>query len=96
MMLQRGGLPHLPSLPKLELPEELVLLLRGQRCAAGRLLSLVDEAREDRSEVLQVGRSAHLRIALQPLLGRREAPPARKLCRDIHLAPLRMVARIEQ
>src|SRR6266446_8460937 len=96
MMFQRGGLPHLPFLPKLELPEELVLLLRGQWCAAGRLLSLVDEAREDRPEILQVGGRGHLRIALQPLLGGREAPPARKLGRDIDLAPLRMVAWIEQ
>src|SRR5438128_3266768 len=89
-------LADLAFLPELELPEQLIFLLLGQRRAASGLLALVDEAREDRPQILQVGRGRHLNIALQPLLGGWEPTPAWKLGRDIDLAPLWMVAGIEQ
>ena len=64
--------------------------------AAGGLLPLVDEAREYRPEILQVRRGGHLRIPLQPLLGRRKAPPARQFRGDAHFMPFRVVPRIEE
>src|SRR6516164_1137926 len=91
-----GDLPQLTLLPELELPEELVPIFLTQRRAAGRLLALFDEAREDRFEILQVGSWGHPSVPLQPLLRRREAPPARKLGRDVDFAPLRMMARLQQ
>jgi len=60
------------------------------------LLPYVDKVREDCLEILQVGSGGHLCIALQPLLGWREAAPAGKLGRDIDFAPFGMVARIKQ
>src|SRR5215469_6968102 len=93
---EQGWLPQLPLLPKLELPEQFVFLLRGQGWTAGSLLSLVDEAREDRPQLLQVRRARHLDIALQPLFGRWEAAPAGELGGDVHLAPFRMVPGLEQ
>jgi len=47
----RGALSHLPFLPQLELPEELVLLLLRQQQATAGLLALIDEARKDRLEL---------------------------------------------
>src|SRR5437764_12862590 len=87
-----GTLPRLSLCPGFELPEQLVLLLRGQRRATGGLLPLVDEAREYRPEILQVRRGRHLRVPLQPLLGRWEAPPAWEFRGDGHFMPFGMMA----
>ena len=57
-------LMELAFLPGFELPEQLALLLRIQRHAAQGLLPLVDKAREDCPEVLQVGGGSDLRIVL--------------------------------
>ena len=95
-MKRSSALPRLPLLPALELAEQLVLLLRGQRWAAGGLLPLVDEAREYRPEILKVRRGRHLRIPLQPLLGGREAPPPGEFRGDAHFMPFRVVPRIEE
>src|SRR5271169_116507 len=89
-------LSDLTLLPEFELPEELVLLLLGHRLPAGGLLTLVDKPREDRLEILEIGRGGYLYITLQPLLGGRKSAPSGKLCRDIDLAPFWMVARFEQ
>jgi hypothetical protein len=86
----------LASLPALELPEELVLLLLGRQRPAGGLLALIDEARKDRFEILRHGCGSYWRIALEPLLGRRETPPPGEFGGNIDLAPFRMVAAIQQ
>ena len=59
-------------------------------------MPLVDEAREYRPEILKVRRGRHLRIPLQPLLGRREPTPAGEFRGDAHFMPFRVVPRIEQ
>ena len=92
----RSALTDSTSLPRLELPEELILFLLGHRRPAGRLLALVDKARENTFEILEIGRGGYWRIALQPLLGRRKAPPAGKLGHNIDLMPFRMMAGFEQ
>src|SRR5215467_13317535 len=90
------ALPNLSLLPEFELAEQLVLLLLRHGRPADGLLALVNKAREDRFEILRIGRGGELRIALQPLLGGRKAPPAGKLGRDIDLAPFGMMPGIEQ
>src|SRR5580700_8198443 len=78
-------------LPPLELVEKLALLLGGQRSAAGGLGALIKEFDEDFAHVLLV----HLRrrchdIALEPEVGRGEAPPPGEIGRDVDLMPFRM------
>src|SRR6266478_8473391 len=92
----RSALTNSTSLPRLELPEKLILFLLGHWRPAGRLLALVDEARENTLEILEIGRGSHRCIALQPLLGRRKAPPAGKLGHNVDLVPFGMMAGIEQ
>src|ERR1700730_16498763 len=92
----RSALTDSTFLPRFELAEELILFLLGHRRPAGRLLALIDEARENAFEILEIGRGGHRRIALQPLLGRRKAPPAGKLGHNIDLMPFRMMAGFEQ
>src|SRR5215469_6685353 len=94
--LESGALPALASLPELKLPEQLVLLLLGQQQPAAGLLALVDEARKDCLEILRQRCGSDLHIALDPLLGRREAPPTWKLGSNTDLAPFRMMAGFQQ
>jgi hypothetical protein len=68
-----GPLPALACLPELEFPEQFVRLLLGQQRPARGLLALLDEARKDRLEILRQGRGPRWRVALKPLVGRREA-----------------------
>src|SRR5262249_56641166 len=93
---RRDRLSDLAFLPEFELTEELVFLLLCHRLPAGSLLTLVDIPREDRLEVLEVGRSGNLHIALQPLLGGWKAPPAWQLGGDVDLVPLWVMPGIEQ
>ena len=92
---EEAWLPQLPLLPKFELPEQFVFLLLGQGRAAGSLLPLVDEARENCTQILHVRRAGNLHIALQPLFGRWKTAPTGKLGGDVYLAPFRMVPGLE-
>ena len=87
-----GPLPALACLPELEFPEQFVRLLLGQQRPARGLLALFDEARKDRLEILRQGCGPRWRVALKPLVGRREAPPPAEFGGDIDLASFRMVA----
>src|SRR5437763_13425572 len=85
----------LALLPLLELVEELVLLLRGERLS-GAAGALVEEPREDLAHLLLVHRHGRAAVALDPGVRGSVAAPARQLRREIHLAPLGMVALVQE
>src|SRR5689334_13497895 len=72
---------NLALLPLLELVEELVLLLRGERLAVVGAGTLVEEAREDLAHLLLIDRHGSAAVALDPAVGRAIAAPARQLRR---------------
>src|SRR5262252_9605065 len=84
-------------LPALKLVEKLVLLLQRQRLPARNLAALVNELDEDVVKCLLIERRrGRHRVALQPSRRRRKALPARQLCREVDLVPLRMMRRFLQ
>src|SRR6266849_897386 len=91
-----GDLSRSGASPPLELLEEIVLFLLAHRLSTGRLPALVEKARKHRFHIARARRGGHRRIALQPLIRRRIAPPARKLRRDVDLLPLAMMTRGQQ
>src|SRR5260370_8134842 len=70
-----GDLSRSGASPPLELLEEIVLFLLAHRLSTGRLPALVEKARKHRFHVARARRRGHRRIALQPLVRRRIAPP---------------------
>src|ERR1700691_309744 len=75
--------PRLPTLPRLKLLEERVLVRRRHRYTAAHLPALVDEAREERFEGVDIRCGGDLRVVAQPLRRGRVACPSRQIGRDI-------------
>src|SRR5438132_1792575 len=88
----RRDLARLTGLPTAVLLEELFLFLIRHRRTAGRVPVLVDEAGEHSPQILGLRRIGDLHVALQPLLGRGKAVPARQVGSEVYILPFRMVS----
>src|SRR5437588_11770468 len=82
----------LTGLPTAVLLEELFLFLIRHRRAAGRVPVLVDEAGEHSPQILGLGRIGDLLVALQSLIRRGNAVPARPVSTERYILGFRMVS----